>query len=175
MREVSARLASRNLGWDYDKLFDDITAASGEYAYTGQVKPNEIATVSAVEYEKLESLVNEFCTRIEEGKLIYAEKIQSVLVDVLHESRKLVNRYRVREALAVEMLVEAIAYSAMNTKNLRVLSESFNNLWQAAQVIIEQLKVDVLKAEGRVVPSQSKIENVEKNITLQLFKNPDWI
>ena len=173
--ELVSRVGNKLASVDLSQLFKDVTSASGDYQRSGDTgnSPNYATEKLEQENEALNTLLSEFCDKLEAGDLLDRETVVAQVEKIVDESRKSVRRYQVREALVTEMLVEQIMYSAPIIRALKTYKESMADMWVASQIIISQLREALMKKENKIVT-----ESLEKDIVQPKVKRasrtPGW-
>lgn len=171
VEELQSRLGEKAAGIDLPTLYKDVTAASGDRQYAGDkgITPTMTAEMED-ENNALSALVSEFCDRLEGGDLVKKEDVAEQVALVIKESRSVIRRHQLREALVTEMLVESIMSTGPAMKKFKLYSEQFSKLWNASLVIINQLKEEIRLKEGRVVT-----ESLDKDKKVEKIKAPSRV
>ena len=158
--ELTSRLGDKSKDINFEQLFKDITVASGDRQYAGDTgqTPNY-----ATENKVLTDLLSDFCDKVESGSLVSKEEVLEKINLVVEESRNLTRKYQLREAILTEFLVEQLMTTAPVIRHLKTVSEETSKLWEAAQVIINNLREELIKKDNKVVrESLSESKVVEK-------------
>lgn len=149
--EMKSQLGGRYPGVDFRSLFNDLNNASGDFAFTGVPgdKQNIPESVQQ-EMDELSAIVSEFCDQLESGDLIKAEQVEKIVTEVVETARQSVRKAQIEKELALEMLTDIAIKSSKESKMLETKASKFSNLWEAAEVIIGQLRSALLRKEGRI-------------------------
>lgn len=162
--ELKSRLGEKISGINVSQLFQDVTVASGDYGKTGD---KSLVPNLTVENDALSELVSEFCDKIESGELTEKSVVIEKIELVVSESRKSIRKHQLREALVTEMLVEELMMTAPAMRKFKLYSEQFSKLWESSLVIINQLKEELNRKEGRIMS-----ESLDKEVTKDKVKSP---
>jgi hypothetical protein len=152
--ELTSRLGVQVGGVNLGQLFDDLTDAAGDYQHTGlPAVAQNLVTSEELQSEnaEYEALLDEFVAKIDSGELLSKEFVVEQMVKVITESRNTIRRHQVREALAVEVAVETIIKSTLNSKKLAESNKQNAQLVEALTVIINNLRESLLKKEGKII------------------------
>jgi len=157
--ELISRLGVQVGGVNLNQLFDDLTDAAGDYQHTNlpavaqNVESLQAEDVEALQAEnaEYEVLLDEFVTKVNSGELLSKEFVVEQMTKVITESRNTIRRHQVREALAVEVAVETIIKSTLNSKKLSESNKQNAQLVEALTVIINNLRESLLKKEGKII------------------------
>jgi len=155
--ELISRLGVQVGGVNLNQLFDDLTDAAGDYQHTGvpAVAQNLVTSERVEELQaenaEYEALLDEFVTKVDSGELLSKEFVVEQMTKVITESRNTIRRHQVREALAVEVAVETIIKSTLNSKKLAESNKQNAQLVEALTVIINNLRESLLKKEGKII------------------------
>jgi hypothetical protein len=152
--ELTSRLGVQVGGVNLGQLFDDLTDAAGDYQHTGlPAVAQNLVTSEELQSEnaEYEALLDEFVAKIDSGELLSKEFVIEQMVKVITESRNTIRRHQVREALAVEVAVETIIKSTLNSKKLSESNKQNAQLVEALTVIINNLRESLLKKEGKII------------------------
>jgi hypothetical protein len=152
--ELTSRLGVQVGGVNLGQLFDDLTDAAGDYQHTGlPAVAQNLVTSEELQSEnaEYEALLDEFVAKIDSGELLSKEFVVEQMVKVITESRNTIRRHQVREALAVEVAVETIIKSTLNSKKLSESNKQNAQLVEALTVIINNLRESLLKKEGKII------------------------
>lgn len=148
---------------DFSAVYSDMTDALGDYQGTRSPasRQNVVGakdtsgdgafTAEAKEIEHLESLIQEFSDNIESGQLIGKPQVVKMMEDLLKECKVSVARSAFREQAAIEIATAALMQAVDSRINLRESVVTYKSLYEAAEVIIHEMKKDALKNDGKIM------------------------
>jgi hypothetical protein len=145
-------------GPDYGKLFVDLTDASGQYQQSGPAINQNIPGLPNSPEGQLEALL----AQIDSGELLEVEEVKRVICLTISECRKAVLEAKRKEMVAAEMVVENLLDSSNKIKILGEKALKFSQLWEASEIIINELRNNAIKSKGVVVQSYNKDKIISK-------------
>lgn len=145
-------------GPDYAKLFIDLTDASGQYQQSGPAAGQNVPGLQISPEGQLEALLS----KIDSGELLEYEEVKNIISMTITECRKAVNEAKKRELLAAEMVVEHLLDSSSKIKILGEKALKYSQLWEAAEIIINDLRNNTIKSQGKIVQSYNKDKIIRK-------------